>query len=143
MGQIKYFTEDHNFKLPDKRHTGNWIKYIIQEEAYTLNQINYIFCSDAYLLQINESYLNHNTLTDIITFPYSQQNEPILADIFISIDRVKENALLFNCSFLDELHRVMIHGVLHLMGYSDKNPRKKAEMREKESACLSLRKGST
>ena len=143
MGQIRYFTEDIKFTLPDKRNTSNWIKKVIENESFSINQINYIFCSDAYLVQINEKYLNHSTLTDIITFPYSGPKEPLLADIYISIERVKENTIQFNDSFIDELHRVMIHGVLHLLGFSDKNALKKAEMRKKESACLSLRKGFT
>jgi len=100
--------------------------------------LNFIFCSDNYLLKINVEHLNHDTYTDIITFDYSKEDR-ISGDIFISIDRVEENAKSHKTSFENELHRVIIHGVLHLLGYGDKEPGQKAEMRQKEDFCLSLR----
>ena len=110
---------------------------MIEREGCNLTQVCYIFCSDEYLYNLNQEYLNHDTYTDIITFPYS---EPPLVegDIFISIDRVKENASQFGAPFEQELHRVMIHGVLHLCGYSDKSPDEEALMRKKEDEALQL-----
>jgi probable rRNA maturation factor len=137
---IHFFTESITFKLPHPRKTTAWIKLVTQKEKRTIKEINYIFCSDAYLLQLNQDFLNHNTLTDIITFDNSEDKKNLEGEIYISIDRVKENALKFETSFEDELHRVMIHGVLHLIGYKDKKPADKTQMRKKEEACLSLRK---
>ncbi|HMP99692.1 MAG TPA: rRNA maturation RNase YbeY [Cyclobacteriaceae bacterium] len=142
-GRINYFTEDLAFQLPQKQKTRRWIAFVIEKEGFQLAEINFIFCSDQYLHSINKAHLNHDTLTDIITFPYSAKGEALIADIFISITRVKENALALGESFSDEINRVMIHGVLHLMGYKDKSAAQKAEMRKKESACLSLRKRFT
>lgn len=139
MGLIRYFAEDTPFSLKQKRLTSSWIIRVIENSGFQLKQINFIFCSDDYLLGINKQYLNHNTFTDIITFPYSSGKQALEADIYISIDRVKENALKHKEAFQDELHRVMIHGVLHLLGYKDKSPSQKATMRKKEAACLSLR----
>ncbi len=143
MGHINYFTEELSYTFPQKRLISQWINQVIRKEGHQVDEINFIFCSDRFLLALNQKHLDHDTLTDILTFPYSGPDEPFLADIYISIERVKENAEGLGVKFLDELHRVMVHGVLHLMGYSDKNAIKKAEMRKKESACLSLRKGFT
>jgi rRNA maturation RNase YbeY len=104
-----------------------------------LRNVNFIFCTDDILLVKNRDYLNHQTYTDIITFDNSETKDEIDGDIFISIDRVRENASKFNQSFDRELHRVMIHGVLHLLGFNDKSSRQKAFIRKKEDACLSLR----
>ncbi len=116
-----------------------WIKEVARREKKTIKEINYIFCSDEYLLQLNQGFLNHKTLTDIITFDNSEGKNGLEGEIYISIERVQENAIKFNTEFEDELHRVMIHGVLHLIGYKDKKPSEKALMRKKEEACLSLR----
>jgi probable rRNA maturation factor len=140
MASINFFSEDISCKLPNPRKTSSWIKSIIKIEGATPKEINYIFCSDEYLRTINLEYLNHNTYTDIITFNYTEGNDDLTADIFISIERIKENALKFNSDFETELHRVIIHGVLHLVGYNDKTKTQKAIMREKEDAYLSLRK---
>jgi probable rRNA maturation factor len=105
-----------------------------------INEINYIFCSDSYLLSLNKGFLKHNTLTDIITFDNSEGTGSMEGEIYISIERVKENATKYDVSFEDELNRVMIHGILHLLGYKDKKPSEKALMRKKEEAYLSLRK---
>jgi probable rRNA maturation factor len=138
MPSIRFFCEDRTIKLPKPRKTTSWIKSVIESESYELLHLNYIFCSDDYLRQINVEYLHHVTFTDIVTFDNSEEDGKVEADIFISIDRVKENSMTFARPFQEELHRVLIHGVLHLMGYKDKDPRQKAEMRKKEDAYLSL-----
>jgi rRNA maturation RNase YbeY len=139
MALINFFSEEIKFKLDHPIKTTRWIKEVIKAEKKSLNQLNFIFCSDLYLLQINKEYLNHKTLTDIVTFDNSDGDKSILGDIFISVDRVVENADQFKASFDQELHRVIIHGVLHLIGYGDKDDRSKAKMRKKEDAYLSLR----
>ena len=134
---IFFQNEDVSLELNDSSSLVHWIEQVITTEDKTLKSLNFIFCSDAYLHQINVEYLQHDTLTDIITFPYSRP--PIIeGDIFISIDRIKENASTFNTSFENELHRVIIHGVLHLCGYLDKTPKEKKEMRAKEDGALAL-----
>jgi len=113
---------------------------MIKKEKALLTEINYIFCSDEHLLSLNQKFLNHNTLTDIITFNNSTQKGVLEADIYISVPRVQENAQKFKVKFQDEMNRVMIHGILHLLGFKDKKTSEKALMRKKEEACLSLRK---
>ena len=140
MPSIRFFEEDVAFTIPHPRKTSAWIKSAIVKERKTLGEVNYIFCSDEYLRQVNIQYLNHHTFTDIVTFDSSEVKGQISGDIFISIDRVKENAEKFKTTFDHELHRVLIHGVLHLIGYTDKGLEKKAAMRKKEDAYLSLRK---
>ncbi|MEP0985868.1 rRNA maturation RNase YbeY [Ekhidna sp.] len=137
---IEYFTEDIDFCLQDQPKTTSWISSIIQSNNQMLGELSYIFCSDDYLLQINKDHLSHDYYTDIITFDNSEEEGIIESDIFISVDRVKENAQTQNASFELELHRVMIHGILHLLGFSDKTPAEQKLMREKEDACLSLLK---
>ena len=139
MAAINFFSQNVSYKLPHPRKTTLWINSAIKIEGFQLNQLNFIFCRDEYLRQINIQYLNHKTLTDIVTFDNSEDPRVLEGDIFISIQRVKENAQKLRIPFIDELHRVIIHGVLHLMGYSDKKPAKKVEMRKKEDAYLSLR----
>jgi len=139
MPAIEFFAQDIPFKLPHPSKTRRWIQEVIQREGHSLNHLNFIFCSDAYLLEMNQQYLNHNTLTDIITFDNSEEEGSIEGDIFISVERVRENAASIGVSFDDELHRVIIHGVLHLLGYPDKSAAEKTRMRKKEDACLSLR----
>jgi probable rRNA maturation factor len=139
MSQIRFFSEDIPFKLKHPVKVFSWIKVVAKKEKRTIKEINYIFCTDEYLLQLNQSFLNHKTLTDIITFDNSEGKKALEGEIYISIERVQENSLKFKTDFEDELHRVMIHGVLHLIGYKDKKPSEKALMRKKEEACLSLR----
>jgi probable rRNA maturation factor len=136
---INFFTEDVSFSLNKEDSTINWINKVLEKEGYKAENINYIFCSDTHLLELNQQYLNHDTLTDIITFDNSDEKENLEADIFISIDRVKENASVLKKEFSNELDRVIIHGLLHLLGLKDKTEAEKQEMREKEDACLSLR----
>jgi probable rRNA maturation factor len=139
MAKINFFSEQISFKLPHPRKTSQWIQAAIKNERHSLNELNFIFCTDDYLLTLNKQYLNHRTLTDIITFDTGEGSDSISGDVFISVERVKENALKLNTSFHEELHRVLIHGVLHLLGYSDKTPPKQKLMRKKEDAYLSLR----
>jgi rRNA maturation RNase YbeY len=136
---IHFFYEDVKFRLRTVRNTKSWIKDVIRAEGKGLGEINYVFCSDAFLAHLNIQYLQHNTLTDIITFNIAEEVDSIGGDIYISVDRVKENADVFKVSFDQELHRVIIHGVLHLLGYLDKTVNQKRTMRKKEDAYLSLR----
>jgi rRNA maturation RNase YbeY len=126
------------FSVPKPKKKAVWLNNVISREGKSLSYLNVIFCTDAYLSRLNKKYLKHNTLTDIITFQYSAPEEPIEADIFISIPRVKENARKLKVSFDHELSRVMVHGALHLIGFADKSPTQKANMRLKEDAYLSL-----
>lgn len=126
-----------SFKLKEKTKIKLWIKTIIDKEKHTLGTINYMFCNDDELLEINIKHLNHNTLTDIITFDYTEDKK-ISSDIFISVDRILENAKKFEVTFEEELRRVMIHGVLHLCGYKDKSKPDAELMRKKENWALKL-----
>lgn len=139
MGAIRFFNQDIEFKLPKPLKTRNWIKEVISKENRKLGNLSYIFCSDSYLLSINQQYLKHKTFTDIITFDNKERDGDIEGDIFISIDRVQENAAKLNTDVDEELHRVIIHGVLHLCGHGDKSPAQKSAMRKREDAYLSLR----
>ena len=134
-----YYNSETDFTLDNQEKITNWIESSIKEESCQLEEISYIFCDDTYLLDKNIKYLDHDTLTDIISFDYSV-GKTISGDIFISIERVKENAKDFNVDFTEELHRVIIHGILHYCGYKDKTQEEKQEMRSKENYYLSLRK---
>jgi rRNA maturation RNase YbeY len=131
------FNYETDFNLPNTKTVANWIKKTIINEGFTLGKVNYIFCDDDYLLSINEKFLNHNTLTDIISFDYTI-DKIISGDIYISVERVKENSNLYSTSFDNELNRVMIHGILHYCGYKDKDKTDKQLMRSKEDYYLSL-----
>lgn len=132
------YNSETDFVLDQAENISDWIAKTIESEGKNEGDISYIFCGDDYLLEINFKYLKHNTLTDIISFDYTDDGL-ISGDIFISIDRVKENAQKFNVSFQDELHRVMIHGILHFCGYKDKTKEEEQLMRSKEDYYLSLR----
>lgn len=136
MPSINFFQEDISFKLPAKLQLKKWIKETIRAEGFKLDELNYIFCSDQYLLQINQQYLNHDTYTDIVTFDNSETPRQITGDIFISVERTRENAKKFKVTEIRELQRVIIHGALHLLGYKDKKPADKALMTEKEDFYL-------
>lgn len=136
---IEYITEEIDFTLADQEEVSTWLQTVIAEHDFELEILTYIFCSDEYLLQINQDYLNHDTLTDIITFNNADDEGIIESDIFISIPRVQDNAEQLKISIKDELHRVMVHGVLHLLGYDDKTDDLKQQMRDKEDYYLSLR----
>ena len=134
---ISFTAEDIDFTLVDEGKTTEWIKRVIALEGCELEAVTYIFCSDKYLHKINVEHLSHDTLTDIITFPYAEP--PVIeSDIFISIDRVQENAEKYQVSFEKELLRVIIHGILHLCGYGDKSEAEAKNMRKKEEEAISL-----
>jgi probable rRNA maturation factor len=139
MPQIRFFEEDISYKLKNKRQIGQWIKDTIHAEGCILDELTYIFCSDNYLLKINQQYLDHDTYTDIITFDNADSKGIIAGDIFISIERIRENAKKFDQTIVNELHRVIIHGVLHLLGYKDKTPEDNTKMTQKEDQYLDLR----
>ena len=143
MPSINFFSEDTPFNLKKKNAIKSWIRNTILAENQKLNELTFIFCSDEYLLNINKSYLNHDTYTDIVTFDNSDKPGFLTGDIFISIDRIRDNAQKFKVSEDDELHRVMIHGVLHLLGYGDKTKAAKVKMTSKEDEYLKKREFNT
>ncbi|MBK8565966.1 MAG: rRNA maturation RNase YbeY [Saprospiraceae bacterium] len=134
---IEFAAEDVDFALKDEKAAVEWLQNIIEQEGCMLHLLNFIFCSDEYLHRLNVEYLDHDTLTDIITFPYDEP-PTIHGDIFISVDRVNDNAADFKVSFEQELKRVMAHGVLHLCGYGDKTQAEKKLMRSKEDGAMRL-----
>ncbi len=138
MKPILFHNADSNYQLRQKNLVRKWVVECICLEKKTLDSISYVFCTDDYLLEINQNHLNHDTYTDIITFDYSE-GDLISSEIYISVDRVKENSKSFTHSFTDEMHRVIIHGVLHLIGYKDKTESEAQTMRGKEDYYLSLR----
>lgn len=131
------FNYETSFELGDEDHYSLWVSSIIDTESKVEGTINYIFCDDSYLLKINEEYLKHDTLTDIISFDYSIGKE-LHGDIFISIERVRENAVDYRVEFTEELNRVMAHGILHYCGYNDKNKEDELVMRLKEEEKMSM-----
>lgn len=133
---IHFFQEDIQFNLSEKLKTKKWLKQLASDEGRRIGELNYIFCSDEYLYTINIDYLNHDTYTDIITFDNSDRDDILEGDIFISIERIKENAINQNQHFLDELLRVLSHGLYHLCGYKDKLERDAAIMRSKEDDAI-------
>jgi rRNA maturation RNase YbeY len=137
---ISFNTEDLSFTLKKKAIIKKWIKSIIESKKQITGDIAFVFCSDDYLLEVNKTHLNHDTLTDVITFDYTDDDpkQAISGDILISIERIKENATKFNQTFDNELNRVMIHGVLHLLGYKDKNDKDQEEMTKQEDLSLAL-----
>ncbi len=135
--QIINFYSENDFKLQEEKSFDTWIRKVISSEKKQLGEINYIFCDDHYLYKINLKFLDHDTYTDIISFDNSEGDE-LNGDIFISTDRVTENAKEYNVDFSDELKRVMIHGILHLCGYGDKTESEAALMRQKEDEKIAL-----
>lgn len=123
--------------LNDETQFTDWLSRVISSEGKFDYRLTYIFCNDSYLLKMNQKYLQHDTYTDVITFDYSHGNK-IIGDIFISIERVNENAINYEADSMDELRRVMVHGLLHLLGYGDKSNEEKAQMRLKENEKLKL-----
>lgn len=131
------FNFDNSFNLKNRLKIKRWIKQVVENAGCKLGDVSYIFCSDEKILEVNKQYLNHDFYTDIITFDYVEKDR-INGDIFISTDRVKENASQFNVDFEEELHRVIIHGILHLLGQEDHTPKKEQQMRKKENEALKL-----
>ena len=136
--RVQFYSEGISFQLKEKPKIRKWLKGVILNEERKLGAISFIFCGDDFLLNLNKTYLKHQTYTDIITFPYVEQPKTVSGDIFISIKRVTENAIKFDQSFEQELSRVMVHGVLHLVGYNDKTKTEKLEMVAKEDHYLSV-----
>ncbi len=138
MSSVSFHSEHIVFALSHEQQIADWLKESCRLENRSLGLVSVIFCSDEYLLKINLDYLQHDYYTDVITFDYSFETT-VSGDIFISIDRITENALSFKTDFVDELHRVIIHGVLHLIGYQDGSPAARSRMSSKEDYYLSLR----
>ena len=141
---ISYNTEEISFNLSQKRLVSKWLKTIANNNGYQLGDLNYIFCSDEYLLEINKQYLGHNYYTDIITFDYSEdykeisKDSKIYGDIYISIDTIKHNASEYGEGFDRELHRVIAHGLLHLIGFDDVTESLQVEMHRQEDIALDI-----
>ena len=135
---ISYYFQDTDFKFRDRRRTNEWLKLAAESEIRRIGYISIIFCSDNYVLDINQKYLQHDYFTDIITFDYCE-GDRLSGDLFISVDSVRENSVEFGTEFKDELNRVIIHGLLHLVGYDDHTEKDIKLMRSKENDYLSLR----
>ncbi len=136
---IRYFNEDIRFVFKQKLLNNRWLKTVAGSEMRSIGDINIIFCSDNYILDVNIKYLGHDYFTDIITFDYCEK-DVISGDLFISIDSVRENAVFYGTAFEDELNRVMVHGILHLIGYDDHTDVEMKQMRAKEDYYLEMRK---
>ena len=135
---VSYFLQDIDFVFKHKRLNNSWLKLVAESEIKKLGNINIIFCSDNYILDVNVKYLGHDYFTDIITFDYCEK-DILSGDLFISIDTVRDNAEFYKTEFNDELNRVIVHGLLHLIGYDDHTPEEQKIMREKENYYLELR----
>ena len=135
---IRFNSLTSTFQFADAIESKKWLTAVVEQEGKKAGDIQYIFCTDPYLLEVNQTYLDHDTLTDIITFPNSENELVVSGEIYISIDRVIENADKLDIEFAQELSRVMVHGVLHLVGYQDASDSQKAEMRAKEDYYLNL-----
>ena len=136
---ISYFTEDTDFRFKGRALNNRWLRMVAESEIKRVGDLSIIFCSDNYILDVNMRYLQHDYFTDIITFDYCEGNR-LSGDLFISVDSVRENALFYGTEFSDELNRVMVHGLLHLIGYDDHTEENQKTMREKEDSYLSVRK---
>ena len=135
---IRYYCEDVKFVFKNKQANNRWLKMVAGSEIRTIGDINIIFCSDNYILDVNMRYIQHDYFTDIITFDYCEGNK-LSGDLFISIDSVRENAREYGAGFDEELHRVIVHGILHLIGYDDHTPAEERQIHEKEDYYLKLR----
>ena len=136
---IRYFKEDTKFEFKSRALNNKWLKMVAESEIRRIGDINIIFCSDNYILDVNMKYLQHDYFTDIITFDYCEKNR-LNGDLFISVDSVRENSLFYGTEFSDELNRVIVHGILHLVGYDDHSEEDVKVMREKENYYLEMRK---
>ena len=135
---VRYYTDDCNYRLPDKRLTAQWLREVAAAEGYTLGEVNYIFCSAQRLLEMNRQFLGHAYFTDVITFDYSDRKGAgiVSGDVFIDVETVADNARQYGATRLQEMRRVVVHGVLHLCGQKDKTPRANAQMHRKEDKYL-------
>jgi rRNA maturation RNase YbeY len=136
MAKISFNNNGINPDLKDKAILKIFLEFIFEEEMVDFQKISYIFCTDEYLHKLNMEYLHHDTLTDILSFTLSETSLPIISEIYISVERVKENSRILKTNYEEELHRVIIHGILHLCGFSDHTPQLKEEMRNKENYYL-------
>lgn len=136
-GEIINFYSETSFDLPGEEKHREWLKDVVRSEGKNLDEVSFIFCDDQYLLKLNQEYLDHDTYTDIISFDNSLGNT-LAGDIFISVDRVKENAIDFGVEFEEELRRVLVHGILHLSGYKDKTEEESSLMRQKEEEKMKM-----
>ncbi|TDS15694.1 rRNA maturation RNase YbeY [Sphingobacterium paludis] len=140
LKDILFFSEGINYTIKEKQNLRRWIANVVKAEGFRrIGELNFILCDDTYLLEINKQYLDHDTYTDIVTFDSSEHEDVIAGDIFISVERTAENAAKFSVSERDELHRVIIHGVLHLCGFLDKSKADKEQMTRKENEYLKKR----
>ena len=137
---VRYYNDQTNFRLRDKRKIASWLKAVAQEESYALGDVTYIFCSSEVHRKMNIDFIGHDYFTDVITFDYSDlKGEGIVSgDIFIDVDTVKDNARIYGATFTSEMHRIIVHGVLHLCGQKDKTPRAEKQMHRKEDKYLKL-----
>lgn len=133
---IDFYNEGCAFRLPQPKQIEKWLLAVLSSAGYRLGELTYIFCSDAALLQLNQHHLGHDYLTDVLTFDYSLSTGEISGEVYISVDRVKENGSIYQVSWEEELCLVMVHGILHLMGYRDELPEEQAEMRRQEASAL-------
>lgn len=135
---VRYYTDDCGYRLPQKRLTARWLRGVAAAEGYELGDVSYIFCSARRLLEMNRQYLGHDYYTDVITFDYSDRRgrHVVSGDIFIDVETVRDNARLYGTRPLEEMRRVVVHGVLHLCGQGDKTPRTNAQMHRKEDRYL-------
>jgi probable rRNA maturation factor len=141
MGNINFFNENIRFRLYHKNKIRKWINYVLQSENIKIPvNIDFIFSTDQFLLKINQAYLSHNTFTDVISFELSENNNVVEGEVYISIERVRENCIIFGSSFQNELNRVILHGVLHLIGYDDKGESERQKMHELENKYLNILK---
>ncbi len=136
--EVEFLARGIAFKLKHQKKITSWLVSIARKEGRAIESLTYIFATDPFVATINQQYLRHNTYTDIITFDYSEPKGPIIGEIYISVPRVRDNSRTYEQPFDQELRRVMVHGLLHILGYGDKTPREKSKMRSKEEACLSL-----
>lgn len=135
---ILYYYEDIDFQFRNKTRTNRWLRLVAESEIKRIGDISIIFCSDNYILDVNQKYLQHDYFTDIITFDYCE-GDRLSGDLFISVDSVRENSIEYGTDFANELNRVIVHGLLHLIGYDDHTEADVAVMRKKENYYLSLR----
>lgn len=138
MPAFRFFSDGIVFSMPQPRKTASWLMAVAKGERKVPQEINYVFCSDEHLLSLNRQFLRHDTYTDIVTFDYSGGLKNLVGEVYISIDRIRDNAKMLNLPFEVELRRVVVHGLLHLCGHRDKTKAEKAAMRKKEDHCLSL-----
>ena len=135
---IRYYNESCNYSLPKKRLTSAWLKSLAQQEGYALGEVNYIFCSAEHLLEMNRQFLGHDYFTDVITFDYSDRKveQVVSGDVFIDVEAVADNARIYGATKLQEMRRILAHGLLHLCGQKDKTPTAERQMHRKEDKYL-------